>query len=63
MKFTKPDEKTISRMTVFSLTTLIDTLKTQRAEIVKPFDTQIEFYERLLEQKKEQANASTPRTV
>lgn len=58
MKFTKPDEQTIKRMTVRSITVLLDTLKRQRAEKVKPFDEQIKYYEELLERKKkEKSNA------
>lgn len=52
MKFTKPDEKTIKRMTVKSLTSLIETLEDQRAELVKPFDLQIKYYKDLREKKK-----------
>lgn len=54
MKFLKPDEKTIKRMTVRSITVLIDTLKGQRDELVKPYNTQIAFYEDLLEKKRKE---------
>lgn len=57
MKFKKPDQKTIDRMTVRSLTAMLDTLKLQRGEIVKPFDTQIKFYEDLLLEKKKAQGA------
>lgn len=58
MKFTKPDQKTIARMTVRSLTVLIETLKGNRDEVVKPYDTQIAYYEKLLEQKRKEEEAS-----
>lgn len=54
MKFLKPDEKTIKRMTVRSISVLIDTLKGQRDELVKPYNTQIAFYEDLLEKKRKE---------
>ena len=57
MKFTKPDQKTIERMTVRSLDSLIATLKDQRAKLVEPFDTQIAFYEELREKKRKAQNA------
>lgn len=57
MKFTKPDEKTVARMTVRSLTAMLETLKNQRAELVKPFDTQIKFYEDLLAEKRREQSA------
>ena len=60
-KFTVPDKDTIARMTVRSISSLLDTLKQQRAQTVEPYDTQIKFYEDLLEKKKEQANAKTTR--
>lgn len=56
MKFTQPDESTIKRMTPAGIRSLLDTLKTQRAALVKPYDTQIKFYEDLLA-KKEGDNA------
>lgn len=62
-KFIKPDEKTIGRMTVQTLSNLIGTLKDQRAELVEPLDSQIEFYENLLAKKKEAENAKTAGTV
>lgn len=52
MKFTKPDAATVKRMTVQSITSLLGSLKSQRAELVKPYDDQIKFYEDLLENKK-----------
>lgn len=58
MKFNKPDEKTIKRMTVRSLSVLIETLEQKRAEIVKPYDTQIEFYKDLREKKRKEQEAS-----
>lgn len=65
MKFTKPDEKTIRRMTPRSLRALIDSLKTQRAEVVQPFDIQIKFYEDLLAKKEAEggSDAKTTGTV
>ena len=60
-KFTRPDKGTIARMTVRSITALLDTLKQQRTRLVEPYDTQIKFYEDLLEKKKEQGNAETTR--
>lgn len=48
MKFTKPDKRTIDRMTPRSIKALLDTLKSQRAELVKPYDLQIWYYEKLL---------------
>lgn len=63
MKFTKPDEKTLARMTVRSLTALLESLREQRAKVVKPYDTQIEFYEKLLEQKKGASDAETTSRV
>lgn len=51
-------------MTPRSLTSLIASLKTQRAQAVKPHDEQIEFFEKLLSKKnEEQANAKTTSTV
>lgn len=62
--FIKPDEKTKKRMTVYSLTTLLGALKDKRAEVVKPLDAQIKFYEDLLEEKKkEQKDAEASSTV
>lgn len=58
MKFTKPDQKTVARMSVNSLSVLIDTLKKQRATVVEPFDIQIKFYENLLEDKKAERQPS-----
>lgn len=63
MKFTKPDPETIKRMTVTSITALLNTLKSQRAELVKPYDLQIEYYEDLLKKKQESSNAETTSTV
>lgn len=62
MKFTKPDEKQVRRMTPTSIRALLDSLRKQRAELVKPHDLQIKFYEDLLE-KKEAENAKTTGTV
>lgn len=61
-KFIKPDEKTIGRMTVQTLNNLLGVLKEQRAEVVKPLDNQIKFYEDLLV-KKEAENAKTTGTI
>lgn len=52
--FTKPSEETISKMTVVSVSTLLQTLKAQRAELVRPHDERIKFYEAILERKKEE---------
>ena len=51
MKFNKPDNSTIKRMTVQSIDSLLDTLKEQRTRLVEPFDTQIEFYEKIRAEK------------
>lgn len=59
MQFKKPDEKTIARMTPRSLSVLIATLKDKRAEVVKPLDLQIAFYEDLLKKKEAEQNAKT----
>ncbi len=63
MKFTKPDQETIKRMTVSSITALLNTLKSQRADVVEPYDLQIKYYEDLLEKKKEARNAKATGTV
>lgn len=65
MKFTKPDKSTVARMTPRTINALLDTLKSQRADLVKPFDDQIKFYEDLLDQKKKEgeANAKATSTV
>lgn len=63
MKFTKPDKETIARMTPRSIQALLDTLKSQRAELVKPYDEQIKYYEDLLAQKKGGDHAETTSTV
>lgn len=62
MKFTKPDQKTVARMTVMSLSALLDTLKKQRATVVEPLDVQIDFYEKLLEQKKNEGQQNAKAT-
>ncbi len=62
MKFTKPDETQLKRMTVRSLTALLDTLKAQRAELVKPYDLQIKFYEDLREKKRKQEEGQDAQT-
>lgn len=59
MNFQEPDEKTIARMTVQSLTALLAAIRSQREEACKPFDEQIKFYKRLLDKKKEEGNAKT----
>lgn len=63
MKFTKPDKETIARMTPRSIQSLLDTLKSQRAELVEPYDKQIKYYEDLLEQKKGGSDAKATSTV
>lgn len=60
MQFQKPDEKTQARMTVASLSALIGSLRKQREDIVKPYDEQLLFYKKLLDQKKE-ASATASR--
>lgn len=58
MKFVKPDDKALRRMTVRSVTVLIEALEGQRDELVKPYDNQIAFYKELREKKrKEEASA------
>ena len=59
MKFTKPDESTIKRMTVNSITALLNTLKSKRADLVAPYDEQIKYYEDLLKKKQEERDAKT----
>lgn len=63
MKFTKPDEETQKRMTVSSITALLNTLKSQRADVVEPYDLQIKYYEDLLAKKKEARDAKATSTV
>lgn len=46
-------------MTVKSLTALISALREQREIACAPFDEQIKFYKKLLDQKKEESNAKT----
>ena len=53
-KFKKPDDAAISRMTVRSVSSLIETLKDRRAAKVKPLDEEIKYYEGLLKQKQEE---------
>lgn len=59
MTFQKPDEKTIARMTIQSLTALIEALRGKREEACAPFDEQIKFYKKLLDKKKAEGNAKT----
>lgn len=63
MKFTKPTPEEIKRMTPRSIKALLDTLKSQRAELVAPYDRQIQFYENLLTKKEEGNNAEATSTV
>lgn len=55
-KVSRPDDKTIKRMTVISLNTLLNSLRTQRNAIVQPLDDRIKMYEEILEEKKKEAN-------
>ncbi len=57
MKFTKPDKETIARMTPNSINALLSTLRSQRDDLVKPYDEQISYYEELLKKKEEERNA------
>ncbi len=57
MKFTKPDESTVKRMTPRSIQILIDTLKAKRDEVAEPFNEQIKFYEDLKRKKEEAQDA------
>ncbi len=50
-KVTRPDDRTINRMTVLSLKTLLNTLKTQRDNLIRPLDDRIEMYEEILKEK------------
>jgi hypothetical protein len=51
-KFTRPDKGTLERMTVTSVTSLLNTLQSQRKTVVAPYDTQITFYKKVLAWKK-----------
>ena len=59
MSFKKPDDATIKRMTVQSVTQLINALKRRRDAVVKPLDAEIQFYEKVLKQKEESDGTST----
>lgn len=63
MKFTKPDSETVKRMTPRTIQALIDTLESQRADLVKPYDDQIKFYKDLKAKKEGEANAKATSTV
>ncbi len=55
-KVTRPDDRTINRMTVLSLKTLLNTLKTQRDNLIRPLDDRIKMYEEILEEKMKEKN-------
>lgn len=57
MTFPKPDENTIKRMTVESVSALISGLKARRDQAAAPFNEEIQYYEKILDQKKKEANA------
>ena len=59
MSFKKPDDATIKRMTVQSVTQLINALQRRRDAVVKPLDAEIQFYEKVLKQKEESDGTST----
>lgn len=59
MAFQKPDAKTIERMTVTSLTALIEALEQRRAEAVEPFEEQLRFYKPLLDEKVKNAKTTS----
>ena len=59
MSFKKPDDATIKRMTVQSVTQLINALKRRRDAVVKPLDAEIQFYEKVLKQKEGSDGTST----
>ena len=59
MSFKKPDDATIKRMTVQSVTQLINALQRRRDAVVKPLDAEIKFYEKVLKQKEEDDGKTT----
>ena len=63
MKFTKPTEEQIQRMTPKSIGALLQTLRSQRADLVAPYDLQIKYYEDLLKKKEEAQNAEATSSV
>jgi len=63
MKFTKPTEEQIQRMTPKSIGALLQTLRSQRADLVAPYDLQIKYYEDLLKKKQEAQNAEATSSV
>ena len=62
MSFKKPDDATIKRMTVQSVTQLINALQRRRDAAVKPLDAEIQFYEKVLKLKEDE-NGKTTGTV
>ena len=62
MSFKKPDDATIKRMTVQSVTQLINALKRRRDAAIKPLDAEIQYYEKVLKQKEDE-NGTATRTV
>ena len=62
MSFKKPDDATIKRMTVQSVTQLINALKRRRDAAIKPLDAEIQYYEKALKQKEDE-NGTATRTV
>ena len=59
MSFKKPDDATIKRMTVQSVTQLINALKRRRDAAIKPLDVEIQFYEKVLKQKETEDGKTT----
>lgn len=55
----RPDEKTIKRMTVLSLKTLLNSLRTQRDILIRPHDNRIKIYEEILDEKLKEENGKT----
>jgi len=60
-KFTKGDAASEARMTVESLTAAIQSVRVQREKVTKPFDEQLVYFKKLLEQKQEERRAKTTR--
>lgn len=58
MAFKKPNQVTIERMTVGSLTSLLGALKDRRKVMTKEIDEEIAYYEDLLK-KKQNAQAAS----
>lgn len=50
--FKAPDDATVARMTVTSISALLEALQGRRARLVKPFDKEIAYYKELLEKKR-----------